>query len=241
MSRSQPTDLFNQRWATYRTLLEHNLMEHREVAEAIAVEIDHWLARRSPMAPAPRLVDLGCGDLALLPPLLRRLPLACFTGLDLAPVVLPLAREALGPVNYPTHWLEGDLLSWAMGPDGEPADILLSCFAIHHLEDDRKALFLQGARQRIAPEGVFLWADVFRDPAEGREAAVRRYAERIEDGWQVLDAEARRRTIDHVLAFDHPADRVGIQVVAEAAGWHWRWAWQGQHRAEALAVLTPAV
>jgi len=240
LSRSQATDLFNQAWATYRTVLEHNLMEHRQVAEAIARELDHWLTRRTARAPAPRLVDLGCGDLALLPPLLRRLPLASYTGLDLAPVVLPLAREALGPVPFATHWLEGDLLSWARHPDGEVTDILLSSFAIHHLEDGQKALFLEGARQRIDPEGVFLWADVFRQPGEGREASVRRYGERIVGGWQVLDADQQRRTIEHVLTFDHPADRAEIQSVAESTGWQWRWAWQGLHRAEALAVLTPA-
>jgi trans-aconitate methyltransferase len=45
------------------------------------------------------MVDLGCDDLALLAPLLRHLPLASYTGLDMDPPVLQLARKALGPSN----------------------------------------------------------------------------------------------------------------------------------------------
>lgn len=88
------------------------------------------------------MVDLGCGDLALQAPLLRRLPLGSYTGLDLTPGVLPKAWAALGAVPYPTHWREGDLLSWASNgaEDGPAIDILHSSFAIHHLSDAEKAL-----------------------------------------------------------------------------------------------------
>jgi trans-aconitate methyltransferase len=47
-------------------------------------------------APPPAWLDLGCGDLALLAPLLPRLPLGHHTGLDLAEAVLPLAQRTLG-------------------------------------------------------------------------------------------------------------------------------------------------
>ena len=237
----QATDLFHQRWATYRTLLTCNYMEHRQVAEAVGRELEAWLAQRPDAAPAPDLVDLGCGDLALLPPLLRRLPLASYTGLDLTPVVLPLAREALGPVAYPTQWLEGDLLAWATGAGSGVGcvDILHSGFAIHHLSDGEKTLFLQGARQRIRTGGVFLWVDVFREPGESRSACVERYSDRVRQGWQRLDAGQRDSTLAHISSFDHPADRAEIRAAAQEAGWHWRWAWQGEHRAEAMAVLTP--
>ena len=49
------------------------------------------------------MVDFGCGDLALLAPILRCLQLVEYTGLDLTAVVLPLAQQVLGPVPYTTH------------------------------------------------------------------------------------------------------------------------------------------
>ena len=243
-------DFFERQWSSYRAIVEHDLMEHRAVADATAWAIETWLAARPAGAPAPSLVDLGCGDLALLGPLLQRLPLGSYTGLDLAAVVLPLAQRALGAVPYPCHWLEGDLLAWAKGelaapePSSAPSqqtDILHSAFAIHHLDDGAKVSFLEAARRRISTGGLFLWVDVFREPGESREAYVARYARRIQTGWPQLRAEQQEHVISHLSSFDIPADRAAIEASAKAAGWHWRWAWQGAHRAEAMAVLTPAL
>jgi SAM-dependent methyltransferase len=238
-------DFFERQWSSYRAVVEHDLMEHRAVAAATASALDSWLAARGAGAPAARMVDLGCGDLARIAPLLRELPLERYTGLDLAAVVLPLAQQALGSVPYSTHWREGDLLSWAEAPDGaDPAldqpDILHSAFAIHHLSDSEKQTFLEASRRRIAPGGLFIWVDVFRDPSESRELYVQRYLQRIADGWPQLSPEQREHVSHHLATYDNPADRAAIEATATAAGWRWQWAWQGQHRAEAMAVLTPA-
>lgn len=242
-------DFFERQWSSYRAIVEHDLMEHRAVAEATASAIDDWLTARPAGAAAPQLVDLGCGDLALLAPLLQRLPLGSYTGLDLAAVVLPLARQSLGPVPYATHWREGDLLAWAQGQldgasAGSPApqtpDILHSAFAIHHLDDGAKITFLQAARRRISPDGLFVWVDVFREPGESREAYVARYRQRISAGWHQLTGEQQEHVTSHLSAYDIPADREAIAAAARTAGWRWHWAWQGAHNAEAMAVLTPA-
>lgn len=84
-------DLFQQQWATYRAVLDHDLMEHQAMSEVCGQQLRQCCAEAEP----PRLVDLGCGDLALLAPLLRELPLANYTGLDLSAQVLPLAQAAL--------------------------------------------------------------------------------------------------------------------------------------------------
>jgi SAM-dependent methyltransferase len=241
-------DLFQQQWATYRAVVQHDLMEHQEVAAATALAIERWLQERPPKAAPPRMVDLGCGDLAGLAPLLRRLPLAHYTGLDLTGAVLPLAQQALGPVPYPCRWLEADLQSWASGAEKnqpeeenppEPVDLLHSAFALHHLSDSHKASFLKAARQRISPAGLFLWVDVFRLPGESRDGYLERYGQRIRGDWTVLSSEQKEQVLSHISSFDIPADRASIQAAAEESGWRWQWGWTGQHQAEALAVLTP--
>ncbi len=242
-------DFFDRQWRSYRAIVDHDLMEHRAVAASTAAAVEPWLEARPAGAPAPTWLDLGCGDLALLAPLLRRLPLAHYTGLDLAEAVLPLAQRNLGAVAYPTTWCTGDLLAWSQGggagaPGEDPAqhqpDLLHSAFAIHHLDDTQKQQFLEGARRRIAPGGLFIWVDVFRNAAEPRQAYIERYVRRIHSGWQALDAEQREHVETHLRSFDLPAERGHIEAMAEAAGWRWRWAWQGSHQAEAMAVLTPA-
>ena len=244
-------DFFERQWSSYRAIVEHDLMEHRAVADATGSAIEAWLQARPAGAAAPSMVDLGCGDLALLAPLLQRLPLASYTGLDLAAVVLPLAQQSLGQVPYATHWLEGDLLAWAQGrleagmagptaPAPQTTDILHSAFAIHHLDDTAKVAFLQAARTRISPDGLFVWVDVFREPGESREAYVARYRQRISAGWHQLTGEQQEHVTSHLSAYDIPADRAAIAAAAKTAGWQWHWAWQGAHKAEAMAVLTPA-
>ncbi|MCP9891585.1 class I SAM-dependent methyltransferase [Cyanobium sp. Aljojuca 7D2] len=232
-------DFFSQQWATYRAVVSHDLMEHRAVAQATANALEGWLAQRSAAAPPPAMVDLGCGDLAQLAPVLKRLPLGNYTGLDLTAAVLPLAETALGPMPYPCAWQEGNLLAWSQS-EGPPVDILHSAFAIHHLSDAEKTTFLQGARQRIAADGLLIWADVFREPGETLEAYQQRYTVRIRQGWAAITPEQQSQVIEHLSSFDIPAERGAIETLAQAAGWQWQWAWQGQHRAEALAVLTPA-
>ncbi|MCH9714179.1 MAG: class I SAM-dependent methyltransferase [Cyanobacteria bacterium] len=240
-------DFFERQWSSYRAVVEHNLMEHRAVAAATAIAIDAWLAARPGHAPAATMVDLGCGDLALLAPRLQRLPLARYTGLDQAGVVLPLAQAALGEVPYPTQWLEGDLLAWAEGQLDPPnataprgTDILHASFAIHHLDDQAKGRFLEAARRRIHPDGLFIWVDVFRKPGESRTAYIERYISRIRSSWQPLNAEQQDHVISHLGSFDIPADREAITATAREAGWNWAWTWNGTHQAEAMAVLTPA-
>ncbi len=243
-------DFFERQWGSYRAIVERDLMEHQAVATATATAIDTWLAARPADAGGPHLVDLGCGDLALLAPLLQRLPLASYTGLDLTAAVLPLAQRALGTVPYPSTWIEGDLLAWATqnthahergepGAQHLPIDLLHSAFAIHHLSDAEKAGFLQAARRRIAPGGLFIWVDVFREPGESLAAYRERYSQRVGSSWGALSQEQREQVLGHIRSFDIPADRSAIVASAEAAGWRWRWGWQGAHRAEALAVLTP--
>ena len=232
-------DFFERQWSSYRAIVEHDLMEHRAVAAATAAALDDWLAHRSVDAPAPSMVDLGCGDLALLAPLLQRLPLGQYIGLDLAGVVLPLAEAALGEVDYPTRWREGDLLAWAQESEAETTDILHSAFAIHHLDDEGKSTFLRAARRRINPDGLFIWVDVFRESGESREAYIDRYRRRITSGWAQLSPAQREHVIGHLSSFDIPAEREAIVSAATKAGWQWRWGWQGAHQAEALAVLTP--
>ena len=236
-------DLFAQQWASYRAVVEHDLMEHRAITAHTTATLEHWLTARPEGARAPRMVDLGCGDLGLLAPVLKGLPLGSYTGLDLTAAVLPLAQQALGEVSYPCRWLEGDLLGWASDSGGdheEPVDILHSAFAIHHLGDQEKQTLLQSLRTRIAPGGLFIWVDVFREPNESRDAYVQRYLHRIASSWPQLSAHEQEHVSHHLATYDNPADRGSIAATVSASGWQWSWAWNGTHQAEAMAVLTPA-
>jgi len=180
-------DLFDRQWATYRTVVDHDLMEHRQLTGPIQAAIQAWLDDRYEGAGLPRMVDLGCGDLGVLAPLLRNLPLGSYAGLDLGAEVLPKAEATLGPVAFPCQWTMQKLMDWAAADPGpEPVHLLHSSFALHHLCDPDKLRFLQLAHRQLSPDGMFLWTDVFRESGEAREDYLERYVERIHATWTPL-------------------------------------------------------
>lgn len=235
---TQPHELFTRHWSTYRQVVEHDWMEHRGLTQATVRVVEAWIAERGPGAADPALVDLGCGDLALLAPWLQRLPLADYLGIDLVEAVFPLARTALGPVAFPCRWRRQDLLEWAVAEPGDPpVELIHTAFAIHHLREDEKQAFLAGCQRRLAPGGLLIWGDVFREPGETRESYLERYRARIRGLWSELDPLRQDEVIDHMVGFDLPSDRQAVATLVRREGWSLEWAWQGHYQAEALAVL----
>lgn len=232
-------DLFERQWQTYRRVVDNDWMEHRGVTAAAAAALRSWTDRHPERSGEARLLDLGCGDLALMGPVFSALPLGCYVGVDLTEQVLPLARESLGPVSFEAEFHHADVDNFIRTRAGE-FDLIHASLVLHHLSDEEKGAFLSALRDRVRSDGAFVWADVFREPDEPRAEYVSRYADRIRRDWSVLDHEAREAIVTHMSTFDFPADRVAIVGAARQAGWRWEWLWQGQHRAEAVALLTPA-
>jgi cyclopropane fatty-acyl-phospholipid synthase-like methyltransferase len=230
--------LFEQQWQTYRTVLERDSMEHRAIANATASVLRSWFDQRRKTSTSMALVDLGCGDLAHLAPLFRSLPLSSYTGLDLASSVLLLAERQMGQVQFPCHWICGDLLEWAEEKVDGPVDLIHSAFAIHHLSDADKIRFLEGGRRRIADDGLLVWTDVFQEEHESRARYLERYVSRVQH-WPGLTGGQRDAVIEHLQQYDWPARRGWIESVASDSGWSMNWCWRGQHQAEAMALLQP--
>lgn len=233
-------DLFERQWQIYRSVVDHDWMEHRDITAACGRALRTWMTDHPEKRGTARLLDLGCGDLARMAPEFAGLPLGGYVGLDLTEQVLPMARDALGPVAYPAEFVHGDAVEF-IRMDGPAFDMVHAALVLHHLRDDEKADFLSALRTRVRPGGCFVWADVFREPGESREDYAQRYAARIRHGWSGIDETARETLVTHMSTYDYPADRVAIVDAAERAGWRWRWLWHGRHRAEAVALLEPQV
>ncbi len=240
MTNVAPTELFEQQWRTYRSVIDHNWMQHREVTATCAAALESWLTEHPDRHGQARLLDLGCGDLAQMAPVFQGLPLGSFTGVDLTEQVLPRARAALGPVPFAADFHHADVSTYVEAGD-EPFDLVHTAFVLHHLAEDAKAAFLSALRRRIRPDGAFVWADVFCPDGESRPDYLARYTSRIRRDWDGIDVDAREAIVAHINAHDFPADRGSIASVAHRAGWRWQWLWQGKHQAEAVALLTPLI
>src|SRR5579862_7434487 len=91
-----------------------------------------------------RALDLGCGDGRLTGLILRcRRSLTEVVAVDRSPPMLERAREHFAGATPPVRVLEADL-GRPLNDIGSSFDLIVSGFAIHHLEHDRKrALFAE--------------------------------------------------------------------------------------------------
>lgn len=217
-------------------------MDHRALSAVMAQElraICERLRRQRPEQPLD-LIDLGCGDLALLPELYRSLPLDRFIGLDAAPAVLPLARRALEPAPFANAWLCDDLSRWLLDPESPQLAIVVSCFALHHLDPAGMRRALQGLRQRLRPGGVVLLADMVRHDGDSHDEHMRRNLGRVRRWARVMGEEASQAIHDHVSSSDRPSDLGELMAQAQAARWRPTLLWSDNDRLEALLRLEPA-
>ncbi|HEX4670544.1 MAG TPA: class I SAM-dependent methyltransferase [Solirubrobacterales bacterium] len=101
---------------------------------------------------ALRVLDLGTGDGRLLALLQAERPHMYGVGLDFSELMLAVARErfvADGRIEVTKHDLARPL------PALEPFDAIVSSFAIHHLEHERKRSLYSEVFDLLEPGGVF--------------------------------------------------------------------------------------
>ncbi len=238
---AESLELFRRSWQSYRRVLDHDLMEHRSLTAALAPELRaacDRLRQQRPHQPLD-LIDLGCGDLALLPDVYRSLPLNRFVGLDASAPVLPLARQALEPAPFACDWLCDDLSRWLLDPLSPQLAIVVSCFALHHLDPAGKRAVLQAMRQRLRPGGVVLLADMVRHDGDSHAEHMRRNLARVGRWAALIGTEASQAIYDHVASSDLPAALDDLLAEARACGWQPTLLWSDNDRLEALLRLEP--
>ena len=108
--------------------------------------------------PLRRFLDLGAGSGVLSAVLLSHYPAAEPVLLDFSPPMLAAAKEQLASLATRPTLIEADLAT----PDWRdkvwahmPFDVILSSFAIHHLEDERKRTLYGELLDLLAPGGTF--------------------------------------------------------------------------------------
>ena len=156
------------------------------------------------------VLDLGCGDGRLAALVLEARPsVERVIAVDVSPPMLNAARRRF----------EADervqVLEWDLARSLEPLgrfDLVVSGFAIHHVEDLRKRdVFAEVARQ-LRPSGVFANLEVVASPTPELHAAFRSAIGREAD-----DPEDRLASVEAQLEWMREAGLVQVDCV-----WKWR-------------------
>ncbi len=148
------------------------------------------LVEALPGAPR-RVLDLGCGDGRLTTLVLEHRPgIEAVVAVDSSPPMLRLARERFAD-DPRVAVVEGDLRD-PIDRFGD-FDVIVSGFAIHHLDDDRKEQLYAEVAGALLPGGVFANLEVVASPTPELHAtfrcAIGRTADDPED--QLVPVEAQ--------------------------------------------------
>lgn len=109
--------------------------------------------------PVERFVDLGCGSGVLARAVLAHYPKAAAVLVDFSEPMLAEARTALATHRPPPQFVRADLAgpAWRDAVQlAAPFDLVVSGYAIHHLQDVRKRALYREIHDLLAPGGFFL-------------------------------------------------------------------------------------
>jgi SAM-dependent methyltransferase len=195
-----------ERWSDHSKAHEYL---HRVGTLAPRIAGEGVLAEILPEAPE-RVLDLGCGDGRLADLVLRERPhVAEVVAVDISPPMLDAARERFADdvrVDVRSHDMGTPIT--ALGS----FDLIVSGFAIHHLEDDRKRTLFAQIAEQLRPGGVFANLEVIQTATPELQAA---FVEAI--GRPCGDPEDRLVDIETQLGWMRDAGLRQVDCM-----WRWR-------------------
>lgn len=205
-------DQLFEEWQVYEKLVIHDYMDHRAFFNRLQAEI---LARfKRPVS----ILDLGCGDLTPILPMLANVPLQRYVGIDESDVALALASRRLGEISVPGHLLNGDLLT-VMTEINESFDIILASYSLHHLAEPMvKLRTLKAVRQLLTPDGFFALIDVFSAESEPRERYLERWIKHADTRYIALQDDEKKILFEHVHSRDYPVSQSVFEALGKQAG-----------------------
>jgi len=191
-------DQLFEEWQVYGKLLTHDYMDHRAFFARLQAEAEGRFQR------PPAILDLGCGDLTPILPMLAGMPVRRYVGIDESDVALAIAANRLEELGQSSRLMRGDLLAVLDDIPGR-FDLVLASFSLHHLADPvDKLMTLKRARRLLTEDGFFAMIDVFCADAEPRQRYVERWIANAESRYLELQPAEKVLLFEHVRARDFP-------------------------------------
>ncbi|OQW86967.1 MAG: hypothetical protein BWK78_09530 [Thiotrichaceae bacterium IS1] len=194
----------------YSKVVAYNYLFHQEIYADITQvlgKIHHSFS----------LLDLGCGDATCLAPVLAKLPVISYCGVDLSPAALELAKQNLSVLPCTVEFCHTDLLQ-ALRNINQRYDVIFSSFAVHHLSFGEKTEFFQLAIQHLNKDGILLLVDAVREESEDLPTYLNAYCDQVHNQWHHIDLEEKEFICRHVTTDDFAETASTLQMMAVQAG-----------------------
>jgi ubiquinone/menaquinone biosynthesis C-methylase UbiE len=168
---------------------------------------------------------LGCGDAHQIANQLASLNIQSYTGYDLSNQAIDLAKQHLQKTNAKLEFQVGKMED-QIKTESNTYNLLYSSFAIHHLKDEDKKVFINDCAQHLEQNGLFILIDIKRLPGQSTDEYKKSYAEWIYQDWHNLLPEEKDAIVSHLQTCDIPveidtyveyAKQAGLSLIEEVA------------------------
>jgi cyclopropane fatty-acyl-phospholipid synthase-like methyltransferase len=197
-------------WEIYQKIVSANNMFHQEIYADVAKVL-------ATIPTAFSILDLGCGDAANLAPVLAKLPVKHYGGVDLSAKALALASTNLSALPCPIRFQQADLLH-AVENLTVDYDVIFSSFAVHHLPLPQKTAFFKAARQHLVINGLLLIVDVVRDDGQNLADYLQAYCNWVYGDWHGINNDEKAIACQHITENDLPETLSTLQALGQQAG-----------------------
>jgi ubiquinone/menaquinone biosynthesis C-methylase UbiE len=198
---------FFQGWQLYQSVVQNNLMEHREIGTALRSVFES-------IDPGFSVLDLGCGDSSMAIKALEGLRVDSYTGVDLTAPALEIARANFHG-NYSATWVHANMVDYIARCD-QQFDVIMTSFAMHHLPADIKQAWLMDIAKHLTPRGQLVLVDTCCPAGMSRDETVQLYLDHIAD-WP-LSTDDKATIATHMWSSDFPESEAFMNDALTAAG-----------------------
>jgi putative AdoMet-dependent methyltransferase len=131
--------------------------------------VQAWLGQM--VAEDTAVLDLGCGTGNTI----LALPAGCrVTAVDISRNMIAIAREKLSDRHVTFHI--GDILAYVHTADLQQFDVVVSCYALHHLLDEEKLRLFACLQEGMKRNGRVLIGDLMLKNEHDRQRILDKYA-----------------------------------------------------------------
>lgn len=204
--------IFTKNWNVYQKIIRHNYMFHQELETAVGELLQQHFAT-TPL----QVLDLGCGDAALISKVLTNHDLQLYVGIDTSATVLTYAAQSFAHAPGLIELLN-DGMEEAIADETRTFNFIHSSYAIHHLTLAEQTQLLAAIYDRLSSEGIFVWIDVFRLTNQPRADYLAQYLHRMKTQWAEIEAEEFALLEAHITQYDFPNELETMKTIALQKG-----------------------